>query len=308
MGNALTLPHNHRNPHGQRSPLGNAPHLPGVPRLFSRVSEVLGVAFAPPTSVTVLPTDLTESRPVERRVDTLLRLDSEDGDSLLLAVEAQGKKDPAKPASWAYYLSYLYTKYRVPPLLLVVCQDRSTAEWASCAVHIGPPQWPALTLRPLVAGPHNMPRITRTVEARKDLALATLSAITHAGDPDIGAILKAVSGALRDEPEDLSTTLAELIAQGLGRRPAAQLWRHLMAVDLSFFKSPISEEIRDEGRAEGRVEGRAEDILLILERRGVDVPDEARERITGCGDLDTLSRWLVRAVTASSAEEIFTEE
>ncbi|MEU0392015.1 hypothetical protein ABZ208_04390 [Streptomyces sp. NPDC006208] len=77
-----------------------------------------------------------------------------------------------------------------------------------------------------------------------------------------------------------------------------------MAVDLSFFKSPISEEIRDEGRAEGR----AEDILVILERRGVDVPDEARERITGCGDLDTLSRWLVRAVTASSTEEIFTEE
>ncbi|MFF3687549.1 hypothetical protein [Streptomyces sp. NPDC002187] len=75
-------------------------------------------------------------------------------------------------------------------------------------------------------------------------------------------------------------------------------------MDLSFFKSPISEEIRDEGRAEGR----AEDILLILERRGVDVPDEARERITDSGDLDILSRWLVRAVTASSAEEIFTEE
>ncbi|MFD4142998.1 hypothetical protein [Streptomyces sp. NPDC058572] len=108
---------------------------------------------------------------------------------------------------------------------------------------------------------------------------------------------------------DRKYILAECIAQGLADHPAAlETWRHLMAVDLSFFKSPISEEIRDEGRAEGRAKGRAEDILLILERRGVDVPDEAREQITGCGDLDTLSRWLVRAVTASSAEEIFTEE
>lgn len=60
------------------------------------------------------------------------------------------------------------------------------AAWASQPVHIGPRQWPALTLRPLVAGPHNMPVITDVAEARKDLALATLAAITHADDPDIG--------------------------------------------------------------------------------------------------------------------------
>ncbi len=76
-----------------------------------------------------------------------------------------------------------------------------------------------------------------------------------------------------------------------------------MAVDLSFYKSYISEEIRDEGRAQGR----AEDILLVLETRGIDAPDEARERITACDDPDLLRRWLARAVTASSAAEIFME-
>ncbi|MFE7774293.1 hypothetical protein ACFU5O_10375, partial [Streptomyces sp. NPDC057445] len=276
------------------------------PGLFSRVSEVLGVAFAPPTSVTVLPTDLTETQPVERRVDTLLRLDTEDDGAFLLAVEAQGKKDPAKPASWAYYVSYLHTKYRLPPVLLVVCQDRATAEWAARPTHIGPSQWPALTLRPLVVGPHNMPVITNIADARKDPAMATLAAITHVEDPDIGAILKAVSGALRDTPQDLSYTLAELIAQGLGRRPAAQQWRQLMAVDLSFFTSPISEEIRDEGRAEGRTESRAEDVLLVLEQRGLDVSEPARDRITGCTDPEILRHWLARAVTAPSTEAIFT--
>ncbi|MGW5275625.1 hypothetical protein ACWEQP_24215 [Streptomyces sp. NPDC004044] len=241
---------------------------------------------------------------MERRVDTLLRIDTEDDETFLLAIEAQGKKDPDKPASWAYYLSYLHTKYRLPPLLLVVCQDRATAEWASRQVPIGPRQWPALTLRPLVAGPHNMPVITDVAEARKDLALATLAAITHAGDPDIGAILKTLSAALREAPEAIVDPIVELTAQGLGNRPAAQQWRNLVAVDLSFYKSPLSEEIRDEGRAEGIARG----ILLLLAQAGIDVPDEARQRIAGCGDLETLSRWLLRAPAATSIEDIFTEK
>ncbi|MFD4117291.1 hypothetical protein ACFWSJ_28065 [Streptomyces niveus] len=274
------------------------------PGLFSRVSEVLGVAFSPPTSVAVLPTDLTESRPVERRVDTLLRLDTEHEEPLLLAVESQGRKDPDKPASWTYYLSYLYAKYKTPPVLLVVCQDRATAEWAARPVHIGPKQWASLTLRPLVAGPHNMPLITNAADARKDLALATLSAITHADDPDIGAILKSLSAALREAPESLAGPLVELTAQGLGKRPAAEQWRNLVAVDLSFYTSPLSEEIRDEGRAAGR----AEDILLALQQRDIPVSDEARERITTCTDLDVLREWFLRSLTASSAEDVFITE
>ncbi|GAA2503440.1 hypothetical protein GCM10010393_39880 [Streptomyces gobitricini] len=197
-------------------------------------------------------------------------------------------------------------------MLLVVCQDRSTAEWAARPVHIGPRQWASLILRPLVAGPHNMPVIRNTVEARKDLALTTLAAITHADNPDVAAILKAVSGALRETPEELSFPLAELISQGLGKRPAAQLWRQLMAVDLSFYKSPISEEIRDEGRAEGRVEGRvegrAEALLIVLEQRGLGIPEETRDRITSCDDPELLRRWLARAVTAPSVEDVFAEQ
>lgn len=85
-----------------------------------------------------------------------------------------------------------------------------------------------------------------------------------------------------------------------------------MAVDLSFYISPLSEEIRDEGRAEGeargRVEGeargRAEDILLVFDERGIAVSPGVRDTITGCRDLDLLRRWLRRAATAATAEEI----
>ncbi|MDW4907414.1 hypothetical protein RB628_19160 [Streptomyces sp. ADMS] len=292
----------------------NAPHeamhriFQEYPKLFSRVSEVLGVAFSPPTSTTVMPTDLTETQPVERRVDTLLRLETEDDEPLLLAIESQSGKDPDKPASWAYYASYVLAKYRLQPMLLIVCQDRATAEWAARPVSFGPRQWPLLTLRPLVVGPHNMPVITKPAEVRKDLELAALSAITHAKNPDIGAILKAMSTVLRDETDDVKNPIIEFVSQGLGKLPAAAQWRTLVAVDLSFYKSPIFEEVREEAQTKGRAEGRAEDVLTVLTERGIDVPEEARERITGCGDPETLSRWLRRAVTAASAAEIFEAE
>lgn len=150
-----------------------------------------------------------------------------------------------------------------------------------------------------------MPVITDPDEATADLALATLSAITHAKQPVIDGILKALSTALRDTPEAVADPIVEFVAQGLsGSRRAVELWRNLMAVDLSFYKSWLSEEIRDEGRTERG----AEDILVVLEARGIDIPDEIRERVTNCDDPDLLRRWLTRAAVAPSAEEIFTDE
>ncbi|MDQ0992879.1 hypothetical protein [Streptomyces sp. V3I7] len=297
------------------------------PGLFTGVSKVLGVPFVPTTSVTVLSTDLTETQPIERRVDTLLRFDGEE--PMLLAVEAQNAKDSNKPASWAYYLSFFYAKYKTAPLLLVVCQDKATAEWAAQPVPIGPRGWASLVVHPLVAGPHNMPVITDPDEARADLALTTLSAITHAKNPDVGGILKALSTALQGVPDAVAELIIEFTAQGLGgSRRAAEIWRNLVAVDLSFYKSYLVEEIRDEarkqgleqgleqglgqgldqGRAEGQVQAASHDVLLVLDARGVQVPADVLDRITDCTDPDVLRRWLVRAATASSAGEIFRDD
>jgi len=74
-----------------------------------------------------------------------------------------------------------------------------------------------------------------------------------------------------------------------------------VAVDTSFYKSAMSEEIRDEGRAEGRAEG----LLLLLGVRGIVLTDADREKIATCADPQLLHQWLQRATTASSAEEVF---
>src|SRR5882757_5312536 len=111
------------------------------PLMPARTFKRLGYAFAEPYEVTVLPTDLTEIRPLERRVDTLLQCDVKGGRGYLLAVESQRRKDPDKHGSWAFYLSYLYEKYRKPPVLVVVCSDEGTARWASAPFHLGVPKW-----------------------------------------------------------------------------------------------------------------------------------------------------------------------
>ncbi|GGZ19853.1 hypothetical protein GCM10010387_10980 [Streptomyces inusitatus] len=48
-------------------------------------------------------------------------------------------------------------------------------------------------------------------------------------------------------------------------------------------------------------------ILRILEKRRVPVRPATRERIVSCTDLDTLSRWLERALTVAEAEGLFGE-
>ncbi|MEU9983938.1 hypothetical protein [Streptomyces sp. NPDC050856] len=82
-----------------------------------------------------------------------------------------------------------------------------------------------------------------------------------------------------------------------------------MALDPSFFTSPIAEEIRDEGRAEGWAEGWAQAILILLEQRGVEVPPDVWDRlVTGCKDPETAHRQLTRAVTALSVEDVFGDD
>ncbi len=281
------------------------------PGVFVRAARAIGIPFDDPVSSSPLPTDLTENHPIERRVDTLMRVDTADSGSFVLAVEAQRKKDPKKPASWTYYLAYLYAKYQLPPVLVVVCQDRGTAAWAARHLDIGPPQWPSLTVRPLVLGPDNVPAISTPEAAARDIPMTVLSAVLHRNDPEAKAILDALAAALKDlhkRDENAADIFIELTAQGLGTGTVAEHWRKLVTMDLSFFQSPLAQELRDEGRAEGEAKGEAKALLLVLAGRGIDVSDEARERITNCTDHAALSTWLTRAATATSAAEIFEGE
>jgi hypothetical protein len=239
----------------------------------------------------------------------VLRIEPPDGGGFLLAIEAQGRRDRAKAVSWAYYLSYLNAKYECPALLLVVCQDETTAGWAAGPFRLGPDGWTALSVHPLVLGPGNVPVITDPEEAAQDLTLATFSAMTHGRDRNAQVILEALAHALGTADPESVAYYSELLEIGLGNTPARDIWRNLMSAGTYFpGRGTLIEETYLEGKAEGRAEERAQLVLRVLDNRGVPIPSETREHIIGCTDLDTLGRLLDRAFTVREADELFAED
>ncbi|MFD6326244.1 hypothetical protein ACFWOL_26030 [Streptomyces sp. NPDC058442] len=288
-------------------------------RLFQEHPEALTPVFEalrlpPPTREDFgeVSTDATEIRPLERRIDTVLKFEPDMGESFLLAVESQTKVDPDKARSWSYYVAYLSAKFDMPVLLVTVCRDRATASWAmgpfECTV--GP--WSTQTTRPFVLGPQTVPKVTDESVVARQPALSALSAIVHSEDRRADAILETVARGLKSFPSNITAYWFELVEIGLENTPSKKKWRELMGMGTQFPGSgTLIEEMylggKAEGRAEGKAEGRAEAILRALEVRGITVSDSVHERITTCTDLDTLATWFDRSLTATTVEDVLDE-
>lgn len=281
-----------------------------APDLLARLVPETGVKFPEYSSIEPLDTDLTEIRPLERRVDSFFRVRTAgDEGGFLLAVESQTKPDPEKHNSWTYYMAHMYAKYRLPPILVVVCRDKKTAAWAEEPIRIGCSFHTSMEVFPLVLGPIGVRPITDPEEAAKDPALTTFSVLINAKDPGILAILDAVAPVLGPDAK-----WAEYIEVGLDDGPARDHWRKLMAVytpNFPGFGSVMEEtwiQVHSDGEAKGKVEGKAEDILRVLEVRGIEVSDAVRERVMACGDLEVLGTWFDRSLTVETAEGLFAGE
>ena len=281
------------------------------PALLTRaLQSVLHIPFPEPREFAAMNVDLTEIEPVEKRVDTLLRAETDDG-AYLLVVESQGKPDDRKRGSWPYYLSYLHEEYRCEPVLIVITQNSVTARWAAEPIHLGVRGCPSLTVRPFVLGPDNVPVIVDEREAERDVPLAVLSAMTHGRGPQAAAILENLATALRTIDPDSAAVFVQFVDSCLADRQAQQMWRDLMTAIQYFWRHPLAEQVRDEGREEGREEGRAEGwpaaILRTLQRRQIDVPADVRDRILASTDLDELGTLFDRSHEVADARELFTE-
>ena len=278
------------------------------PALLTRaLQQVLHVPFPEPRDFAAMNVDLTEIEPIERRVDTLLRAETDEG-AYLLVVESQGKPDERKRGSWPYYLSYLHEKYRCEPVLIVVTQNSATARWAAEPIHLGVQACPSLTVRPFVLGPDNVPVITNARDAERDPTLAVLSAMTHGRGPRAAGILESLAAALKTIDADSAAVFVQFVDSCLADPQAQQMWRDLMTAMQYFWRHPLAQQVREEGREEGRIEDRAEMTLNILRWRGIEVPDAVRVRVESCSDLDQLQTWAKRAVLATNAEDLFRDD
>ncbi|MFE9096040.1 hypothetical protein [Streptomyces sp. NPDC007264] len=290
------------------------------PEVLAPVFGLLGVPLVEKATVDAVTTDVTEARPLERRVDTVLRVGPSDGEDFLLAIESQSGKDEAKASSWAYYVAFLQAKFRLPVLLLVVCQDGATAKWAAGPFDCGARGWTAQRTYPLVAGPDNVPKIADVRTAVKNLALAVLSVLAHARSADCDAIMETITAAIekvRETDPETADYFLDFLEISLGNTPAGQKLKEIMSF-VSYFpgRGTVREraylegktEGKTEGKAEGKAEGEAKGVLRVLEVRGLPISGDVRERITACMDLDRLNDWLDRAGTVACAEDLFAED
>ncbi len=64
----------------------------------------------------------------------------------------------------------------------------------------------------------------------------------------------------------------------------------------------------EQGLKQGRLQERAESIVQILEERGVDISDEARQRILSCTHAMTLKLWFRRALKATTLSDVLKDQ
>ncbi|MFF3817542.1 hypothetical protein ACFYYD_13170 [Streptomyces bluensis] len=170
--------------------------------------------------------------------------------------------------------------------------------------------WATQGTPPFVLGPDSVPEITDESEVARQPALATVSAIVQSESKNITAILDIVARGMRSFDRATAKYCCEFLEVGLENTSAKETWRELEKMVATYFpgRGTLFEEAYLEGEAKGKAEARAALILRVLEKHGIPVPENTRERITSCTDLDTLIHWFDRSLTATTAEDLFAED
>jgi hypothetical protein len=277
------------------------------PSLVATLLEQAGVSVSPFAEARLGSCDFNERTPTEYRADSVVVLTNENKPVSAIVLEVQRTPDERKQWSWPVYLATLWSHVECPVLLLVFCEDTKTARWCAKAIDMG---HPGFVLYPIVVGPDGIPMITDIGQAIEQPELATISAILHGRNESGLKVVLTLLYAVTHGPKELKD-YAELAFACLPQSMIAKVREVVMTMAAEsrseFFLEWIAEgeaKGRAEGEAKGKAEGEAESILLVLEARGVPVPDETRKRITECTDLDVLRSWVRKAATARSADDL----
>ncbi|MGA4996310.1 hypothetical protein [Nonomuraea bangladeshensis] len=244
--------------------------------------------------------DLSEADPAVCRADgALLYGDGEDKFGII--VETQRAPDKEKPYAWLEYIANFRSREKCPVCLIVICPDHTVARWALRVIETG---HPGLELTPLVIHPDNTPLITDVEQAKENIGLAIMSTIIQSKNPRFLAVQDAVMKALHHLDSKVAGRYARYIQVSL-TGDAQKEWDRKMKAMTYPYMGEYAESLLSEGERKGRAEGEANAIFLILQGRGLAVSDEVRERVLACHDKETLDAWVLRALTADTAEALF---
>jgi hypothetical protein len=218
-----------------------------------------------------------------------------------VVVESQRRNDKEKNYTWPAYVATFRHANRCDTELLVFCKDRSTAQRLGRPIVLNRSGG---VIQPLTVTPADLSPVTDLEEARRRPELAVLTAPAHADTPNGKEVLQAYCEALNVLSHE-DGKLYDDYARSLFSDAARRLLEEIVKIEEYQWQSDFALEHQSIGRTEGRAEGEAKAVLLVLQARKVCVSQEARERIMSCTDLEQLERWLERAATVGTLDELF---
>ncbi|WP_394838354.1 hypothetical protein LVJ94_15750 [Pendulispora rubella] len=248
--------------------------------------------------------DFTQVFPVEFRADAVVTL-RQDGQPVMgIILEVQRGEDDDKRGSWPLYNAAFHAQIRCQIALVVIAEDENVARWAAK---------PIMTLQagsaftPLVLGPSRVPVVTSEEQACRAPELAVLSALVHGKKRGLEVGRAAARAALSlDLPGERRTLYLDLILSALAAEPRATLEIEMDLSGYKFKSETFRRQIAD-AQALGEAKGEARAVLTVLSARKLAVSEELRAKILACTDLAVLERWIERAATASSTEDVVQE-
>ncbi len=252
----------------------------------------------------------------EYRADAVIRIDDGSPDSTpsdVIIVEIQLARDDNKRRSWPVYMTGARARYRCPATILVFALDDGVAEW--CAQPIALDR-NGSTVKPVVVGPSQIPRITDLDQARKEPEIAILSAIVHAQDDDTDdAADAALAGlaACHGLDIDRATRYSDFIYSVLG--PAVlQALDSLMTARKYQPQSDFARYHAAQGRKEGEEagiktgieRGQRAVILRLLTKRFGPLDPAVLTQVEQAG-VATLELWADRILSADTLDQILAD-
>jgi hypothetical protein len=253
--------------------------------------------------------------------------------------EVQRRFDATKTGTWPLYVTEVQNEWHVPTRLLVFCPDRGVANKYRAIYEA--PVWPTGALQPLIFTAVDVPVITDLNVAAAEPLTTLFYTMCRARMRDVAETFPAVVRALLTTGEkhgwDLAQEYDEMVSAALLQGPAGDLWEAFMSTAISGreYRNRLWEEALAQGEARGVVLGEARGeargvvlgearglalgealgeahgaavvgaaILALLGARQVPVSEAVRVQILACTDLPTITTWLDRAETATTADEV----
>jgi hypothetical protein len=139
------------------------------------------------------------------------------------------------------------------------------------------------------------------------LPRAVLSALAHArGEHGLAVARVALKAAVPLIDEVRSWFYIDLVLDAVDADDRKLLEMEMDLTNYKFRSAYLRGEL-DGARTEGEARGKAAAVQVFLAARGIPVSEELRVRIAACVDVAVLDRWIARAATASTAEEVVSE-